>query len=107
MAAAGWIEYDKQTNAIATATKTAVSGKSHIIYSITATLSTAVSSESVLVALLDGVTTIWESEVVTGTSVNFVFPSGIAITDSAAVSATIAAAGVGIIGTIAIHGKSI
>ena len=107
MALNGWIAYDKKTNAVATATKTAVTGKSHVIYSITASLTTAVTAASVLVTLIDGVTTIWEGEITTGQSECFTFPSGISITDGAAVSATIAAGGASTIGTVAIHGKSI
>lgn len=30
----GWVEYDKQTNAEATATKAAESGRNHVIYTI-------------------------------------------------------------------------
>ena len=105
---AGWIEYDKQTNAEAEASRSAVEGKAHVIYTITATLGTALTDASKLVALKDGTTTIWEGTVTTGQETStFEFTKGISITPGAAVSATLEAGGSGIIGTVSIHGETI
>ena len=102
---AGWIEYDKKTNAEATATRASVSGKTHVIYTITATLGTALTETSKLVSLIDGTTTIWEGTITTGQETStFEFTKGISITPEASVSATIEAGGTGIVGTVSIHG---
>jgi hypothetical protein len=108
MSYAGWIEYDTQTNAEATATRTKEASKQHIIYAITATLSTALTASSETVALKDEGVTIWEGSVTTGRETyTFLFPKGIAITANHDATATLGAGGSGIIGNVGLHGETV
>lgn len=100
----GWIEYDRKDNALGTATKAAVSGKTHVIYSINAGYTNAATVG--LLTLKDGVTTILEIDFIG--SDTFVFPDGIAISSGAATSCTLSASGTGgVLGSISIHGNTI
>lgn len=109
MSYAGWMEYDKQTNAEATATRTGEASKQHIIYSVTATLGVTATPVSKAVALKDGTTTIWEGEITAGEDTSsFVFPKGVAITAGEDASATLEASGEGgVDGTVSIHGETV
>ena len=108
MSYAGWIEYDKQTNAEATATRSGEASKQHIIYAITATLGTALTEVSKLVVLKDGTTAIWEGTITTGQPTStFLFPKGIAISAGADAVATLEAGGTGVIGTVGLHGETV
>jgi hypothetical protein len=109
MSYAGWIEYDKKTNAEATATRTGESSKQHIIYAITATLGETTLPTTKTVSLKDDTTTIWEGTVSDGqTSSTFIFPKGIAITAAAAASAVIEASGeAGVDVTVGLHGETV
>jgi predicted dinucleotide-utilizing enzyme len=101
----GWLAKDSQDNATATATKAALTGKQHVIYSVSASFSATAANK--LVQLKDGTTVIWEGYV-TDNGREFTFPKGIGIARGAACSATLAASGAGgTIGKLNLHGETI
>ena len=82
----GWVKVDSQDNAIATASKAAATGKTHIITGVFAGFSSAVTK---LLQIKDGNTVIAEHYIVnTG-----YIPLNIRATDGNAVSATLEASG--------------
>lgn len=100
---AGWVEYDAQNNATATATKAAATGKQHIVYSVHGSFASAIANKTLTIK--DGTTTIWQHTFSNSLSVEF--PAGIAITPGAAVSAELEAAGSAVIGNVTLHGRTI
>jgi len=98
---AGWAEVDSKSNAVATATKAAITNKQHIVYSVDASFS---ATATILLQIKDGTTVVWEGYVYDSREVTF--PSGLAITKGAACSAVLAAGGVGITGKVTLHGRS-
>lgn len=101
---AGWIARASADNALATATKAAVSGRQHIVYGVTASFSGAASNK--LLTIKDGTTVVFQAYVTSLASVQF--PRGIAITPGAACSAELAASGAGAtLGDVNLHGATL
>lgn len=97
----GWIAKDKQTNALATATKAAQIGKSHYITAVSGSYSAAAAGK--LLQVKDGATVIAEFHV--HNSFSHTFPKPIWITAGAACSAELAASGTaGVDGAVTLSG---
>lgn len=86
----GWVEDASADNAETTATKAAVSGKSHVVFSVDASFTSAATK---LLQIKDGTTVVWSGMVYSSREVRF--PKGLTITRSAACSAVLAASGAG------------
>jgi len=103
MERAGWVATDSQDNATATATKAAVTGRHHIVYSADASFSVTATIQ--ILQIKDGTTVIWEGYVHSSREV--VFPGGISTSIGAAASAVLAASGTGgTIGKVNLHGTT-
>lgn len=95
-----WTVTGSADNAVATATRAAVSGKKHYITGVTASFS---GTATKLLQVKDGTTVIWEDYVVNGYQMKF--PQPIEATSGNAVSAELAASGTaGIIGKVNLTG---
>ena len=98
----GWVVTASQDNAEATATKAAVSGKSHVVRSVDAGFSGAATK---LLQIKDGTTVVWSGPVYSSREV--VFPNGLTITKGNACSAVLAASGTGgVTGYVNLHGTT-
>lgn len=84
---AGWVEAATASTGVATATRTAETGKQHIVFSVDASATPA--AQVLLLQIKDGTTVVWEGYVLNQRDVNF--PRGLSITRGNACSAVFAA----------------
>ena len=103
--APGWIATNTSgANAAVTATKAAVAGSTHVVYSITASFAAA--ADLATLTLKDDTTTIGIFDVHAGENNSWVFPKGILITSGNKIDAVLGAGGSGV-GHINIHGTTL
>lgn len=94
----GFVATANATNALATATKAAVTGKTHYITGVSASYSAAAIGT---LQIKDGSTVIWEGSIHNQRDVKF---KGLRATTGNAVSAELAAGGAGVVGRVNIMG---
>lgn len=102
-----WSVVDSQTNATATATKAAASGRQHFVTGVSISFS-AQPVAAVVAEVRDGATVLERYQIpaanIAPIITNFVPP--IAITSGNAATVTVTAAGAGVVATVGIRGKT-
>lgn len=91
-------------NALGTATKAAVTNKTHIVYGVSAGFTNAAVGK--LLTIKDGATIVFSTFVHSAAAITF--PRGLAMTQGAACSAELAASGTaGQLGDVCLHGVTV
>jgi hypothetical protein len=102
-----WTVVTSQTNATATATRNAVTGKQHFITGISFSMSAAPAA-AVTVQVRDGVTVLDQFQIPAAAQAPLVhnYHPPLTITSGAAASITVGALGTGVVGTVVLKGKT-
>lgn len=99
----GWSEIDNQTNALATATRVAETGKRHQVTGVSGSFSAA--AAGILLVVKDGTTEIYREYIHNAGGMSF--PAPLDITEGAACSAELSAGGAAVIGSVNLNGYTI